>query len=654
MLCPDGYIPKGDNTGCDLCPASQYCAVSSGSTVSTSCITGSICTSTGLKVQPLCPGGQKLNSAGTACETCPAGRFCIDGSDSGPCISGYECGTGQQYPNKNAQRDCPIGYYCLEGTSEPVSTTCPTGKYISTTGAIQLTDCKACEPGYICASTVPTQCGLGSYCTLFDTGSNQETLACPGGTYGASNLLAFVTECTVCSPGTYCPNSPTCTTVGSSTSCAGQTSQTTCGVGNYCEEGSTGQYQCHPGTYANTTGTVSADQCKICPQGSYCGAGQVDPTSCTDGNYCPTRTELAVRTCGGGYQCNSANNYQQVACPENSFCPIGSSSPISCTTGQVCPQQSSYYQSCGLGKRRVSTSSGGYSCIDCEAGSYSDTFLNDVCKTCTAGYYCAGGTTKKYPASLTTDKGTICPAGYYCPEGSGSPQACPRGTYRANTGATSVDDCIRCPTNTFSANVGSTRCLGCGPDATSQEGSFTCTCVGKFRAFSPADSMCRCQPGYNFIKSDGSVGDTFGSSSFACQPISVARCGSTEVRTRSGECKGINDCPNCTSGGTRNRITGVCQCKGEDSLDKYCNANCRSTTQSISISGSNSIVINGNTVSLKSETAYSYTGNVACNYPTKGCNMRYCTYDTNGLFGSFNPPTPLTSTHNLLEVPSAE
>lgn len=162
--------------------------------------------------------------------------------------------------------------------------------------------------------------------------------------------------------------------------------------------------------------------------------------------------------------------------------------------------------------------------------------------------------------------------------------------------------------------------------------------------------MCRCQPGYQFIKGDGSVGGIFGSSSFACQPISVARCGSTEVRTRSGACRGINDCPNCALGGTRNRITGVCQCKGEDSLDKYCNANCRSTSQSISISGSNSIVINGNTVSLKSESAYSYTGNVVCNYPTKGCNMRYSTFDTNGLFGTFNPPSPLTTTHNLLEV----
>lgn len=172
--------------------------------------------------------------------------------------------------------------------------------------------------------------------------------------------------------------------------------------------------------------------------------------------------------------------------------------------------------------------------MDCEAGTYSASFLNDECLACTAGYYCTGGTTKKYPGSLSTHKGTICPAGHYCPQSSGAPQACPKGTYRADTGATSVDDCIRCPDNTFSAEAGSTRCLGCGPDAKSQEGSFTCECVGQFRAFSPADSMCRCQPGYYFLKSDGTVGDRFGSSSFACTPISVARCGSDQARTSTG------------------------------------------------------------------------------------------------------------------------
>lgn len=101
----------------------------------------------------------------------------------------------------------------------------------------------------------------------------------------------------------------------------------------------------------------------------------------------------------------------------------------------------------------------------------------------------------------------------------------------------------------------------------------------------------------------------------------------------------------------RNRLTGDCQCTGQDSLDNFCNAACQSSSTAIGISATNSITINSNTVSLKTETAFSYTGTVACNYPTKGCNMRYSTFDTDGAFGSYNAPTVLTTTHALLELP---
>ena len=241
MLCADGFTAKSDNTGCDLCTAGNYCkvAVGASSTTVTPCITGSVCANTGLTVQPLCPGGTKLKAGGTACETCAEGRFCIDGSDSGPCISGYTCPTGQQFPNKDTQPDCPIGFYCVEGTTSTSAAACPSGQYRSTKGAIQESDCKACEPGYLCTGVAPAECTLGSYCTLFDsanTSNPQETNACPQGTYGKTTQLAFETECTVCAPGTYCPMPATpCTTVESVTSCVGPVAQTTCGVGKYCE-----------------------------------------------------------------------------------------------------------------------------------------------------------------------------------------------------------------------------------------------------------------------------------------------------------------------------------------------------------------------------------------------------------------------------------
>ena len=45
--------------------------------------------------------------------------------------------------------DCPVGYYCVNGTGyNPAA--CPAGTYSNTTGLAEVSQCTPCDPGYYC------------------------------------------------------------------------------------------------------------------------------------------------------------------------------------------------------------------------------------------------------------------------------------------------------------------------------------------------------------------------------------------------------------------------------------------------------------------------------------------------------------------------
>ena len=60
---------------------------------------------------------------------------------------------------------------------------------------------------------------------------------------------------------------------------------------------------------------------------------------------------------------------------------------------------------------------------------------------CSAGYYC--NTTSIEPDQY------ICPAGHYCPEGTGTPIACPAGTYLGTEMNSGLDDCVNCTAGSY-------------------------------------------------------------------------------------------------------------------------------------------------------------------------------------------------------------
>lgn len=130
----------------------------------------------------------------------------------------------RQYP-------CPGGYYCPE---ENVQIHCPIGS--------------CCQPN----STSPTPCPAGFFC-LFTCGE----------------------EPPICTPGRFCPNSPTDPIV--------------CPPGLYCPTGSSEPLPCPCGTYNPISGIGSVAECVSCPVGDYfCPPGSSAPYDFTcDSDICP-------------------------------------------------------------------------------------------------------------------------------------------------------------------------------------------------------------------------------------------------------------------------------------------------------------------------------------------------------------------------------
>lgn len=259
-----------------------------------------------------------------------------------------------------------LGHYCDAGTDNPVQ--CPPGSYTVTT---QNSACLECPSGKYCEDGgVPLQCLEGFYC---GNGTGYDQTPCPAGTYSSSPGLSEESQCLQCSGGFYCEllNSTSVTgpcdagyycTSGISTptpSSGGIGDGDICPPGHYCPEQSTAAQGCPLGTFYNTTGATSEDNCTACSPGFFCDeVGLSDPVGpCDDGYYCTLGSESqspSIMTANGG------------PCVAGFYCPEGSSNPIQCA-----------------------------------AGTYTDAGLQAVCLDCPEGYYC------EVQAADTT----ICPLG---------------------------------------------------------------------------------------------------------------------------------------------------------------------------------------------------------------------------------------------------
>ena len=573
------------------CTAGYFCPAGSSSSTTYRCPAGYYCGAGAANAIP-CPAGNWSSMLGAISiancnNTCPPGFYCPPGSSSGTafaCYAGYFCSGGSTTPT---QFSCPAGYYCPNATAIPLlckqlgyycpvnspsntSYICPAGVYGNTSGLIDSSCTDVCPSGYFCLNgtwnPLLSICPIGYYCP---SGTQYATqYPCPGGRFGNVSGLTTSACSGECLAGFDCPVgsiSPTQITCPAGFFCvSGVGAPSVCNVpGFYCPENtkSPTRYRCLGGHYGSTAPMIysncsglcwggyycaagsSTPTQYICPSGYYCPNGTTNPISCIPGSYCPFGTynpaqflcpagrygnvlNLATAACSGnctaGFYCpTGSTSPTQIICPAGHLCLNGTAIPAVCnTTGYYCPvgTSSATQWPCAAGFYGNSIGLNSSTCSGlCAAGYYGNSTgaSTPMCNgPCAPGYYCSAGSTTAFQFT--------CPFGYYCPAGTNYifQYPCPAGTYGNASGLTSaqcVDVCplgyfcpvgtfnvIPCPAGTFcSGGVGATPpvcnisgyyCPQNAPSAT----AFPCD-PGFYGASAPQNfSTCTgpCSPGY--------------------------------------------------------------------------------------------------------------------------------------------------------------
>eukprot|EP00057_Strongylocentrotus_purpuratus_P010951 XP_011665425.1 PREDICTED: proprotein convertase subtilisin/kexin type 5 [Strongylocentrotus purpuratus] len=459
-ICPAGFTcDYGCTTAPDLfsnaCVAGSYCLSGDKDPFPRHCLNGTYSDETGLIQE-------------SECQTCPAGQYCNP--------------TGLTSP----AGDCPGGYYCPAGTTDPYENPCPASFYLNASAGEDSQGCTLCIAGYYCPTeglSWPLECTQGSFCPA----SSQFPQPCPTGTYGNSTLLRRSKDCTPCPGGYYCEGAgnlePTdvCDTgfycswkAVSSVSSCGWLYWSVCPPGGYCPAGTAFPANCPLGTYSNSSGSKSPDDCIACDPGYYCaGDNNPEPTGpCNPGYYCTGGSGTSIQhevpeghysgsaaykaePCERGTYTTARKSSSCLDCPQGAYCnESGTATPQPCLSGHYCPPRTIVPIPCPEGTYRVEANAQDVGdCPSCPPGKYcGETGLLTPSGDCAAGHYCIGGADTSHPyitecANSTILGGGECPAGYYYPEGTETPISypCENGTFLNVTGGQEMDDCLDCP-----------------------------------------------------------------------------------------------------------------------------------------------------------------------------------------------------------------
>ncbi|XP_063797929.1 scavenger receptor class F member 1-like [Pseudophryne corroboree] len=295
--CPSGtYNNLTHRQDCLPCPAGHYCAENTSDYNAFPCPAGFYCPEgTKHSAQFPCPRGYYNPDPRThsldSCLPCTPGHYCgVEGLNtvSGECDPGWFCVSAAWTPQPfdldnytSANCLCPAtatggkclpGFYCPEGSTEPIS--CPSGSYCGDAGLPAPSG--ECAAGFFCSGGAetpkPTDTVHGDICppgTFCPNGSHHPQL-CPSGTFSADYSLGSVSECKACPTGYYCQGPGI-------TSPTGQ-----CPEGYYCPEG---QILAHS---------------LPCPRGHRCPGGSSEPIPCQSGSYQDEERRASCRTCEAG------------------------------------------------------------------------------------------------------------------------------------------------------------------------------------------------------------------------------------------------------------------------------------------------------------------------------------------------------------------
>lgn len=331
---------------------------------------------------PCSAGFYNPDEGKTSCPTeCTVGYYCPEGSSEPlPCGEiNYYCPRAAGVPlqvesgyystplsapesTRTSQAECPAGYWCSSGARHA----CPAGKYQTETGQTSAAACLPCQAGCACPSASSSACPLPCRSPIY---------FCPA--EASSRQLV--------SSGHYA------TVGGGFVDDEGRphfASQVACSAGTYCDGGE--QFNCPAGRWSRDDRASSCDG--VCQAGYFCPAGSTSATA--------------------------------IACDTpDAYCPAGITSPVQTPAG--------YYATSG------DAAAGLYAAVQlCEAGHYC---RNGVRRACAAGRYgsedglftswCSGLCPPgRVCAEQSTFAGDVCgAASLYCPLGSSTRGVVPDG-----------------------------------------------------------------------------------------------------------------------------------------------------------------------------------------------------------------------------------
>ena len=513
--CSVGYTGPDSTLGvatCTGCVAGKY-KTTTGSVACTDCDVGTYSETVHASTSSTCltcpaNSNSPASSSGIVTCTCNAGFTGPDGGVCSSCVAGKykttsgsiectNCGvnTYSQVLGASASYSCTA---CDIGKNSPVgstsSTACESVCDVGTTGPPgACTGCVAGKYKTTTGSVACTDCGIATYSGTAGASTSSTCLGCPSNSNAPSSSSA--SAACACNVGYTGANGGTCTA---------------CVAGKYKDvSGSVVCSDCSAGTYSLTIAASVSSNCVGCPTSSNsaaastsctCNVGYSGPdagacSACAAGKYKAITGSAACTDCGLATYSGTAGASASSTCVA---CPANTNAPSSSSAGAAC--------ACNIGY----TGANGGTCTACVAGKYKTVSGSAVCSDCSAGTYLlttgatAAGACIGCPmnsnsaASSSSSAACTCNAGYTGPDG-GSCSACLAGSFKTQTGSAA---CELCPNNTFSADTGrSSACAACQANAVSASGSVSqsyCYCKSGY-AHTAGMSTCRiCDPGtYN-------------------------------------------------------------------------------------------------------------------------------------------------------------
>ena len=411
-LCPPGtFQPRTGQADCLPTPVG-YISPDAGAMIPLLCPRGAVCDSTGLTV---------------ANKLCPPGHYCLEGTRT----SNFTDFTVAERP-----LPCPFGMYCTAGVVSSASiaynfTTpqqCYAG-YVCEPGSITPQGVGPCPPGHYCPPGQQLRCPKRMYCPGV---ANAEPKPCLPGEY---NSDYGKDSCQKCPKGTICPGfareAPEVCTPGFVCDTEGlAVAGTRCPAGHYCLEN-----------------TVTRDPLAIIDVAAIIAASPIAlnvdnfrPKPCPPTTFCTEGVTTSI-VLEGSFK-------QPQPCKEGSFCEwaTGDSTVVSesatdvynpmrpCTEGHYCPKRT--YIPIPAPRGTYTSGQGNSAAVTCLPGTYTPYEGFQECLTCAAGYECV---------DEATFKPTACPAGYFrSARDSIACRQCPKGTWSPAIGLTEESLCLPC------------------------------------------------------------------------------------------------------------------------------------------------------------------------------------------------------------------